>query len=299
MSRRNWLLFVTVGLMWGIPYLFIRIAVREFSPASVVFARVVIGAAILVPISIKQGTFKSAFKGIKWIALYALFEMIGPWFLITKAETRIPSGLTGLLVATVPIWSTVFTAMHGDKSVWHAKRLFGIIIGFIGIVALVGIESFSGSSPLWAIFFVLISSVGYAYAVIMITRALPDVSGIAINAVAMSITALVYAPFAALQWPRHSVSFSAIFAVVVLGVICTALAFIVFFALLNGIGAARGSLITYLNTAFAVMLGVIFLSEPFTLGIGIGLPMVLIGSYFASYKPRKINSLQSPNAQAT
>ena len=288
MSRRNWLLFLSAGLRWGIPYLFIRIAVRDFSPAFIVFARVIIGAAILIPISLHQKSFRAALKGFKYVFLYALCEMIGPWFFITKAETRIPSGLTGLLVATTPIWSSVFTAMYGDKTVWHPKRLAGILIGFIGIIALVGIESFSGTSPLWAIAFVLVSAIGYAFAVIMVTRALPGVSGIAINALAMSITAVIYSPFAALQWPKHHVAFSAIFALLVLGVVCTALAFIVFFIVLNEIGAARASLVTYLNTAFAVILGVLFLSEPLTLGIGIGLPMVLVGSYFASRKSSEV-----------
>jgi len=285
-SRRNWSLFLTAGLMWGIPYLFIRIAVRDFSPAFIVFARVFIGAVILIPIAIHQKSLRAAIRGAKFVFLYALCEMIGPWFLITKAETRISSGLTGLLIATTPIWSTIFTAMYGDRSVWHAKRLAGILIGFIGIVALVGIESFSGTSPLWAIAFVLVSAIGYAFAVIMVTRALPGVSGIAINAVAMSMTSVIYAPFAILQWPKHHVSSSGIIALLVLGLVCTVLAFIVFFIVLHEIGAARASLVTYLNTAFAVVLGVLFLSEPLTLGIGIGLPMVLVGSYFASRKTR-------------
>jgi drug/metabolite transporter (DMT)-like permease len=285
MSRRNWLLFLLVGFLWGIPYLLIRVAVRDLSPATVVFARVVIGAAILVPIAIHQKTFTSAVRGFKYVLIYAIAEIIGPWFLITKAETNLSSGLAGLLIATVPIWSTIFASLAGDKTVWHHKRLLGLVIGFVGVIALVGIESFSGESALWAILFVLLAAVGYGYAINMITQKLPDVSAIAINALAMAMATVVYAPFALAQWPRGHVSTNSLLAVIALGVLPTALAFVLFFKVMNEIGPARASLVTYLNTACAVVLGVLILSEPLTLGIAIGLPMVLIGSYLASRKP--------------
>lgn len=285
MSRRNWSLFLLVGFLWGVPYLLIRVAVRDFSPASVVFARVLIGAAILVPISIAQKSFITALRGFKYVLLYALTEIIGPWFLITKAETNLSSGLAGLLVATVPIWSTIFASLGGDKTVWHHKRLIGLVVGFVGLIAVVGIESLSGESALWAILFVLVAAVGYGYAVNMITQKLPRVSGIAINALAMAIAAVVYAPFAIAQWPTGHVATNSILSLIALGIFPTAIAFVVFFAVMKEIGPARASLATYLNTAFAVVLGVLILSEPLTLGILIGLPMVLIGSYLASRKP--------------
>jgi len=284
MSRRNWLLFLLVGFLWGIPYLLIRVAVRDFSPASVVFARVVIGALILIPISIHQKSFKSAVHGFKYVLVYAIAEIIGPWFLVTKAETNLPSGLAGLLVATVPIWSTIFASVAGDKTVWHRKRLVGLVVGFVGLIAVVGIESLSGKSALWAILSVLLAAVGYGYAINMITKRLPNVSGIAINALAMAMATIVYAPFAIAQWPRVHVPTNSLLAIIALGVFPTALAFVLFFAVMKEIGPARASLVTYLNTAFAVILGVLILSEPFTLGIAIGLPMVLIGSYLASGK---------------
>jgi drug/metabolite transporter (DMT)-like permease len=291
MSRRSWLLFFLVGFLWGIPYLLIRVAVRDFSPASVVFARVAIGAAILVPISIHQKSFKSAVVGFKYVLLYSFAEIIGPWFLITQAETNLPSGLAGLLVATVPIWSTIFASLVGDKTVWHRKRLVGLVLGFIGLISVVGLESLSGKRPLWAIFSVLLAAVGYGYAINMITQKLPKVSGIAINAVAMLIATVLYAPFAVAQWPRVHVSTNSLLAVIALGVLPTAFAFVVFFAVMNDIGPARASLVTYLNTAVAVLLGVLILSEPLTLGIAIGLPMVLIGSYLASRKPVPANKI--------
>ena len=288
MSRRGWFLFILVGFLWGIPYLFIKVAVdpdNGFTPAIVVCLRTAIGAAILIPIAIKQKQLMPALRGIKYVAPYALLEMIGPWILIGTAEQKISSGLAGLLIASVPIWATIFASMQGDKTVWHHTRLAGLILGFIGLVAVVGIESIKGSSDALSIFMVLVAAVGYSYAVMMVQRALPGVSGIAINGVAMAISALFYLPFTIVQWPTHEISTAAINSIIGLGVLSTGAAFAAFFTLVSIIGVARGSLVTYLNTAFAVVLGVLILGEPLTIGMALGLPLVLIGSYFASRKP--------------
>ncbi len=278
-----------MGLLWGVPYLLIRVAVRDYSTAAVVFARVLIGALILVPIAIHQKTFSAALRGFKYVLLYSVVEIMGPWFLITKAETNLSSGLAGLLVATVPIWATIFASINGDKTVWHHKRMIGLIVGFIGLIAVVGIESLSGESALWAILFVLVASIGYGLAPNMITKKLPHVSGLAINALAMTMAAIVYAPFGIAQWPTGHVATNSMLSVIALGIFPTAIAFVVFFMVMKEVGPARASLVTYLNTAFAVLLGVLILSEPLTLGIIIGLPMVLIGSYLASRKPSNLS----------
>ena len=285
MSRRGLFLYILVGFLWGIPYLFIKIAIDPesgFSPAIVVCLRTAIGAAILIPLALKQGQLGAAVRGAKYVFFYALLEMIGPWILIGTAEQKISSGLAGLLVASVPIWATIFASLRGDKTVWQRKRLFGIVVGFIGLIAVVGIESITGSSDPLSIAMVLVASIGYSYAVMMVQGALPNVSGVAINAVAMAMTALFYLPWAIAQWPTHEISPSAIRAVVGLGVLSTGAAFAAFFTLATIIGVARASLVTYLNTACAVVLGVIILNEPLTTGIILGLPLVLIGSYFAS-----------------
>jgi drug/metabolite transporter (DMT)-like permease len=288
MSRRGWFLFILVGFLWGIPYLFIKVAVdpdNGFTPATVVFLRTAIGAAMLIPVAIKQKQLIPAIRGFKYVALYALLEMIGPWILIGTAEQKISSGLAGLLIASVPIWATIFASIRGDKTVWHHKRLFGLVLGFVGLIAVVGIESITGTADPISIVMVLVAAIGYSYAVMMVQSALPNVSGIAINAVAMAISAIFYLPWAVIQWPTHAVSAGAIRSIVGLGVLSTGAAFVAFFTLATIIGVARGSLVTYLNTAFAVVLGVIILKEPLTIGILLGLPLVLIGSYFASRKP--------------
>ena len=284
MSRKGWFLFILSGLVWGIPYLLIRVAVKEVDATIVVFTRVLIGALIFLPITWRSGTLKSARKYWKWILFYAFGEMIGPFWLITTAEKHVASGLAGLLIATVPIWSAIQASIQGDKSVWHHRRLFGMILGFIGISLVVGIESIRGKQSLLAIGALILAAMGYSVAMMTISRKASAVDGKAINGIAMAITAIFYMPFAIHFAPTHMPSTKVIVALLTLGLIPTALAFFIFFILIAEIGAARGALVTYLNTSFAVIFGVIILGEPLTLGIILGLPLVLIGSYFASHK---------------
>jgi drug/metabolite transporter (DMT)-like permease len=285
MTRKHLGQFILVGFLWGVPYLFMRVAVREWPPALVVFGRVLIGSAILFPIAIRRGSVRESLKGFKWIFVYALLEMCGPWYLITHAETKINSGLAGLLVATVPIWSTIYSSMAGDKSVWHHKRLLGIIFGFIGLVSIVGIETISGAADTFSVLQTVFAAILYSTAMAIILRGMPNGDGVAINAIAMAITAVIFLPSAIGNWPEQTPSLKATLCLIGLGVLSTGLAFMVYFNLVKEIGQARGSMVTYLNTAFAVLLGVIILGEPLTIGMIVGLPLVLIGSYFASRKP--------------
>lgn len=286
MSRRAYFHFAVSGLFWGIPYLLMKVAVRDLEPAVIVCGRVLIGAAILIPLAIHQKVLMDAIRGWRYVLPYAIFEMMIPWILITNAEKKISSGLAGLLVATVPIWSTIFASLAGDKTVWHSKRLVGIAVGFAGLVGLVGYESIFGETDIISILMMVVAAISYSFAVNMISLKLPDVSGIAINGVAMFITAVAYAPLMIVQWPAAgTVSSESALSLLALGIFCTALAFISFFIVMKEIGPARASIGTYVNTAVAVVLGVIILSEPLTLGIIIGLPLVMIGSFLASRKP--------------
>jgi len=289
MSRKSALIFALVGLLWGIPYLFIKVAVDEetgYAPAIVVFGRVLIGAAILIPLAIKDRSIFAAFRGIKYVAFYAVLEMIIPWILIGTAEQKISSGLAGLLIASVPIWSNIITYFQGDKDALKANRIIGIGIGFIGVVLIVGIETLTGSSDPLSILMVILAAIGYAYAIIMIRSKLPDVSGIAINGVAMALTAVFYLPFTIALWPDHTVSPEATYSVIALGIFSTGLAFAIFFTLIADIGPTRASLVTYWNTAIAVVLGVLILGEELTVGIRIGLPLVVLGSWLVNRRKK-------------
>ncbi len=286
MTRRGWGLFALVGLLWGIPYLFMKVAVEEFATPVIVFARVLIGAVVLIPLAFYKRELIPALKYWKYIALYAVLEMVIPWSLITSSQRDLSSGVVALLVATVPIWATFFAHRAGDTSAADRTRVFGIAIGLIGIALIVGIESLNDVNNLVALFNVLIAAFSYAWAVNMITTKAPNVSGIAINGLAMAISTVVFAPFALTHLPEQVPSNGAILSTLGLGILCTAAAFWIFFKVLEDIGPARASLVVYPNTAIAVVLGVILLDEKLTVAILIGLPLVLIGSYYASRKPK-------------
>ena len=285
MSRRGWFLFSLVGLLWGVPYLFMKVAIEELSTAMIVFSRLVIGACFLIPLALKEGALKGAFKYWRYIALYAVLEMVIPWTLITNSQRSLSSGVVALLVATVPIWATLFAHQSGDSTAAHRMRLFGIAIGLIGIALIVGIESISDFTNFLALAQVLIAAASYAWAVNMITRKAPGTSGVAINGIAMTISALIFTPFAIQSWPEQMPSTEVLLSTLGLGLICSGLAFWVFFLVIAEIGPARASLVVYPNTAVAVVLGILILKEEITLALAIGLPLVLAGSYLASRKP--------------
>ena len=288
MSRKGLLLFLIAGVAWGLPYLFIRVAVQDFSTWTIVFSRVLIGAAVLIPIAVKRKALLPALKAWKYVLAYAVLEMVGPWFLITEAERVINSGLAGLLVATVPFFGLIIGLFYlKDKSLAHPKTLAGLVVGFGGLILLVGIDALTGDISLPHVGMVVLASVGYAIAPVVASTKIPNVSGVAINGLAMAIVAVIYAIPAAFSLPKEIASNPPIQAwgsLLGLGVICSAIAFVTFFRLIKEIGVARGSLVTYMNMAVAVFLGVLLLGEPITVGILIGFPMVLIGSVLATRK---------------
>ena len=285
MSRKGWALFALVGLLWGIPYLFMKVAIEELSTAMIVFSRLVIGALFLLPLVLRSPTLREVRKFWPYIALYAVLEMVIPWSLITSAQRDLSSGVVALLVATVPIWATLFAHRTGDTTAAERTRLFGIGIGLVGIILIVGIESWGDFRNFQALAQVLVASASYAWAVNMVSRRVSGVSGVTINAIAMVMAAFVFAPFALQTLPRELPSQPVLWSTLGLGLLCTGVAFWLFFLVLDEIGPARSALVVYPNTAVAVLLGILILSEPITIAIAIGLPLVLIGSYLAGRRP--------------
>jgi len=286
MTRKGLLLFIAAGIAWGLPYLFIRVAVEHFSTPTIIFARTLIGAAVLLPLAIKQGAIKPALKAWPWVVAFALIEMAGPWWLITEAERSISSGLAGLLVATVPFFALILALIWlKDRSVLHPKTLIGLAIGFIGIILLVGIDTFAGHIELLPVLMMIAASIGYAIAPMMVSQKAGDVPTIGVISLSMALVAVLYAPSSFATLPAEIAANPPIegwVALFVLGAVCSALAFVIFFALIKQIGSARSTLITYVNTAVAIALGIIFLGEPLTAGIAVGFPLVLLGSWWAS-----------------
>src|SRR3954469_12995307 len=278
-----------MSVIWGIPYLLIKVAVGELTPVLVVFGRCVVGAAILLPWALAQGWVRPALRHWRALVLFTVLEMAGPWLLLSYAETKLSSSLTGLLVATTPFAAALAGRIAGDEDRLTAVRVVGMGLGVVGIAVLPGLDV-SGPRPrrlraalLPAIAAVALTVVVYAIGPMVVSRALPEVPGVAASALALSVTAVVYAPFAVPQLDRavHAPA-RALLSVIGLGVVCTALALALFFLLIREVGPQQALVITFVNPAVAVVLGVLLLDEPFTLGIALGLPLVLAGCVLAT-----------------
>ena len=280
MTRRGWLLFGTLGVFWGIPYLFIRIAVTELDPVVVAGGRTLLGALLLLPFALRSKALAPVLARWRWLLVYTAVEIVVPWVLLGHAETRLTSSTTGLLIAMVPIVAAIILTATGQDRL-GPRRIAGLLIGLAGVGLLVGLDLRFDDLP--AILQVLGVVIGYAIGPIIITRKLADLPSIGVITASLIVAAVAYLPFAI--WLRPStVSAQAIGSVVVLAVVCTAAAFMVMFALIAEAGPARMTLITYVNPAVAVVLGALVLNEPITLGLIVGFPLIILGSILGTWR---------------
>lgn len=288
MTRRGWILFWALGLIWGLPYLLIKIAVEDLSTPMVVFCRLLIGSAVLAPIALAKGHWRALAGHWRWVFVFALVEMTFTWWALTWAETRISSSLAGLFIATVPLVAALLAISMGLDDRLTGTRLAGLGVGLLGVLALVGLDV---SGPgLIAIGALIVTVLGYALGPIVIVKKLSGVPGLAVMAASLVINTIIYAPFAWFTRPTAPVSVDTWVAIALLGVVCTALAFVLFFALILEAGPARTTLITYINPAVAVILGIVILGEPLTIGLAIGFPLVLLGSWLATRRGPVVES---------
>ena len=284
MSRRGWVLFTLMSVIWGIPYLLIKIAVEGASPPLVVFARTAVGGAILLPLALRGGGLRTLRGHWRWLLLFALLELMIPWVLLNDAERHLSSSLAGLLVAAVPIIAVIAGKIAGDREPLGARRWLGLLVGFGGVALLAGPHLQAGG--VLPIVEMLVVALGYAIAPLIAARKLADVPSLPMTAACMSVTALVYTPAAILTWPEEPPATRVLVALGALGVICTALAFVLFFELIREVGPARTTVITYVNPAVAVAAGVVFLGEPLTWSIVVAFALILGGSFLATARSR-------------
>jgi drug/metabolite transporter (DMT)-like permease len=269
-----------MAVIWGIPYLLIKVAVAEFPPASLVFLRTAIGAALLLPLALARDALRPLVPRWRWILAYTVVEVAAPWFFLSDGERRITSSLAGLLIAAVPFVGALLAWLTGGDDRPDARRVLGLVIGFVGVAAVVGLNvSFD---DLGAVGEVALVVLGYATGAMIIARKLRDLPSVGVVVASLALTALAYAPFGIAQLPTTPPSFPAAGAVGILAVVCTAVAFLVFFALIAEVGAARATVITYLNPAVALVLGVALLGEPLSVTIVVGFALILVGSVLAT-----------------
>jgi drug/metabolite transporter (DMT)-like permease len=280
LSRRGWFLFAAMSVIWGIPYLLIKVAVSGVPVPVLVLARVGIGSALLLPLAVRGRQLGALRAHWRWLVAFALVEIIAPWLLLSEAETKLSSSLSGLLVASVPIIVVVLGRLSGGTERLSALRWAGLLAGLAGVVWLAAPTAAGGDAL--SITEVLAVAVCYAIGPLIASRKLGDLPPLGMTAACLGLAAIVYAPLAAVTWPSAMPSWRVLAALAGLAVVCTAVAFLLFFRLIAEAGPARASVITYVNPAIAVILGVSVLGERFTPAMGGAFALILGGSVLAT-----------------
>ena len=267
-------------VIWGIPYLLIKVAVEDLSPSMLVLARTGIAALLLLPIAAARSELRPLLPYWAPVLAFAVIEIAIPWVLLGAAEQRITSSLAGLLLAAVPLVGTVIALATRSSERLGLQGWVGLFLGLAGVASIVGVNlEGAGVVPLAQMGLV---AVCYAAGPFILQRWLADLPPLGVIAASLGVAAVLYVPIAAFSLPEQMPSAKAIGSVVALAVVCTAVAFLVFFALIAEVGPVRATVITYVNPAVAAVLGVAILDEQFTLGMAVGFVLVLAGSVLAT-----------------
>jgi drug/metabolite transporter (DMT)-like permease len=304
MSRRAWLAFAAMSVLWGCSYLLIRIAVRGgMSPADVAWTRVFIAAVLLLVLSWRAGLLGSVRGRWRWLAVYAVVEISIPFPLIAAGEVHVASSLAAILIAAVPLIGAVLALRFDHAERPTRSRAVGLAIGFAGVIALVGVDIAGSGSELVGAGAILVAAVGYAIGPMVVKHRLGGLDPRAMMGVSLAIAAVILAPFAAADGSAglSSATAGAWASVAALGVFCTALAFVVFAVLIREAGTSRATVITYVNPLVAVVLGVTLEGERPGAGAIAGLLLILAGSWLStggSLPPRR-RSEPSPDPGLT
>ena len=267
-------------VIWGIPYLMIRVAVRELAPVTLVFLRTGIAALLLVPLAAQRRELRPLVARWGPLLAYTAIEVALPWLLLSHAETKLTSSLTGLLVAAVPLVGALIVSLSGERVRLGGRRWAGLLVGLVGVAAIVGLDI--GHLDVVALVEIALVAVCYAVGPLILARHLGAAPPLGVVAASLALTAVAYAPLAAVRWPSHMPSAHVVESVLGLAVVCSAAAFLLFFALIAEVGPVRATVITYVNPAVAAVVGVLLLSERLTAGMVLGFALVLAGSVLAT-----------------
>ena len=291
MTRRAIILFALMSVIWGVPYLFIRIAVTEITPSTMVLWRTLIAAAILLPIALVRTDLRPVLARWRWVVAFAAVEIAIPWVALGSAEQHISSSLAGLLIAGVPLVGVAIALATGGADRFGPVGLLGMLVGIAGVALIVGADF--GTTDTTALIQMGIVVVGYALGPAILARRLDGLPTVGVMAVSLTLVAIVFVPIGVSQSPSEMPSANVLISVVVLATVCTAAAFLLFGALIDAIGPVRATVITYVNPAVAAVLGVLVLSETFTVAMGIGFALVIAGSMLAT-RPARTEVVPTP-----
>ena len=297
MDRRSWILLLTLGAIWGASYLFIKIGLRDLSPAMVAFVRVALAALVLLPLAWAQGALGGVRGIIGWLALVGAVQVAGPFVLIGAGEEEISSGLAGILVASTPLFTALLAIWVDHEERSGGLRLVGVGVGLGGVALLLGADLGGGAAELVGGLMVVLAALGYAIGGFLVKHRLAGIAPLGMSAAVMLASALFLLPAALLTAPAEAPGLGPLAAVAVLGVLGTGIAFVIFYGLIASVGPARAFLVTYIAPGFAVAYGATLLSEEVTVATLVGLGLILAGSWLAAegrapWRPRAPGQLE-------
>jgi len=286
-TRRGLFLFAGLGIAWGIPYLFIKVAVGELEPAMVVFARSALAAVLLLPLALFRREVAIVLRYWKPMLAYTVVEIVLPWYFLSSAEQNLPSSTAGLLLAAVPLAGVAVAFFMGRPARLSGVNWLGIALGMLGVAGLVGLDI--GGSDLPSVLEMAVVVVGYALGPAILSRWMPDLPGVGVVAVSLAGAALIYVPLVLVggSWPAAWPSAQVTVAIIVLAVVCSALAFLLMVGLIAEIGPVKATTITYVNPAVAIIAGVVVLGERVTVYTVLGFALVLSGSWLVTRRRRE------------
>jgi drug/metabolite transporter (DMT)-like permease len=281
MDRRSWLWLLLLAAIWGASYLFIKIGLRDLSPPAVAFLRVLLAAAVLVPLAAGRGALRGM-RGQFWIvALVAAVQSAGPFLLIALGEQEISSSVAGILVASAPIFTVILAVWVDHEERASGLRLLGVGLGFGGVVALLGLDLGGSSAALLGGMAVLLAGLGYAVGGFVVKHRLRSTAPLGLAALVMVASSAMLLPAAIATAPAEPPGIGPVASVAALGILGTGIAFAIFYELIARVGPARSLLVAYIAPAFAIFYGAVLLDESITAATIAGMVLIVGGSWLA------------------
>jgi drug/metabolite transporter (DMT)-like permease len=272
-----------MATLWGIPFLFIKLAVDDgVPPIFLAWARIVLAAVVLLALAWRAGTLRTVRGSWRWIAIFAVAEMALPFPLIAYGEQHVDSSLAAIIIAAAPLIVAVIAFVAAPSERVSARRSVGLVIGFTGVVVLMGLDLTGSAEELVGALAILGAAAGYAAGVMIIRLRFASIDARAAMGTSLAIAGVLLTPFAILDPPGSAPTATAWVSMVVLGLFCTALAFIVYSALVAEVGPGRAIVITYVAPVVALALGIAVLDESPGPGALVGLLLILAGSWIST-----------------
>jgi drug/metabolite transporter (DMT)-like permease len=298
MTRRSWLILAATAALWGASYMFIKVALEDFSEGAIVCIRTALGAALLLSIAARRRLLGDLRGRLGWVAIIAFVQVVGPFLLITYGENHISSSLTAILISSVPIFTALLALRFDHAERAHGWALVGIAVGIVGVALLFGVDLSGSSDELLGGGMMVLAALGYAISWMLVKHKLAGAAPVTVAGATMVVAAAATLPLLAASPPAGTPSLDAVGSLLALGAGGTGAAFVLYYTLIARIGPARASMVGYVAPAFSIFYGVVLLDEALTAGAIGGLLLILAGSWLGAegrlpWQPRRVPAAAS------